>query len=344
MKIDLTWKNRNASDTGINIYRSTAPFDRSNLPAVLASLPRTALTYSDTTVVRNTLYYYRIENVNANDSALSQQMAILAQAYTGPGPQTLLRGNSALGYYGELTAAQLFTGDVLASLCGVTAGSVMAAATVTWLKFAYKGKILFMARTSIRDSVSWNDLYLAGVVFGAKAVTNAVLPAALQNNFVAQNKIVTKDSDNFIVRLPNGAPSNTVAIANNAIPGTSPVKYYSPGFQDSEYSDLLLRSLTLVPPEQIGQNFDNFKDYQLYDPGIASAGPTGTPTGLTLCQELSPGSNQVLARGARFNASDGNTQPVMCSAIGYNVNNLYVGLAGGACYGGWRPVLELVLS
>lgn len=342
MKIDLTWKNRNTLDTGINIYRSTTPFGRGNLPAVLASLPRTATTYSDTTVVRNTLYYYRIENVNANDSVLSQQMAILAQAYTGPGPQTILRGDAALGYYGEVSAAQLFTSDVVASLCGVTAGAAVSVSTISWLKFAYKGKILFVARTSIRDTLSWNDLYTAGVVFGARTVTNALLPTGLQNNIIAQNKIIAKDSDNFVVRLLNGAPLPTTPINNQAIPGLS--KYYTTNMQDCEYTDLLCRTITTSTPEQVGQNFDNFRDYQLFDPGIPSAGPTGTPGGMTLCQELSPGSNLILTRGARYAAADANTQPFLAIGMAYNVNNLYVGLAGGTCYACWRPVLELVLS
>lgn len=340
MKIDLTWKNRNTLDTGVRIYRANAAFDRSTLPAPLVTLDRTALTYSDTDVVRNGMYYYRIEHFNTNDSALSNLIPMLAQAYTGPGPQTLMHGNMDLGYYGEIPATSLFLGDALATACGVTAGSVVNNATVTWLKFAYKGKILFIPRVSIRDNVDWLSLYQAGVVFGAMTVTAAMLPVGVSSTPLPQNKIVTKDSDSFVVRLMTGSGTAKLPLTFAANAAFSS-KQYLINSQNCEYMELLVRASSFSTPEQVGQNFDNFKENQLFEPGTSVSGAL---TGSTLCLELGAASGTILIRGAKGGATDGIINIATGGNAAYAQVSTYNGYSSGQIPHSWRPVLELVLS
>lgn len=69
------------------------------------------------------------------------------------------------GYFGEVSSSELITGDDLAGVMGVTAGTSQNN-DVTWLKFYIDGKILFVAKKSIRYSISWDSLDQANVVNG----------------------------------------------------------------------------------------------------------------------------------------------------------------------------------
>ena len=59
------------------------------------------------------------------------------------------------GYFGEVPASRFITGDNLASRIGLTAGSSINSNT-NWLKFYWHGMVVYIAKTSIRYSVSWS--------------------------------------------------------------------------------------------------------------------------------------------------------------------------------------------
>ena len=94
------------------------------------------------------------------------------------------------GYYlGETASSQLITGVALAAAIGLTVGSVSADAG--WLKFTYKGKTLYIAKKPFRQSMSWNNLYATGAVYGDD--TNGALQGAtprLQNARVTIGSVV----------------------------------------------------------------------------------------------------------------------------------------------------------
>jgi hypothetical protein len=88
-----------------------------------------------------------------------------------PGPIYLSHGNMDTGYLGRY--AGIFTGNQLASAAGVSRGSSLfyGNSNIEWLKFAFEGKILFVAQKPIRYGLSWDDLNNAGCVYGTKQIT-----------------------------------------------------------------------------------------------------------------------------------------------------------------------------
>lgn len=76
-----------------------------------------------------------------------------------PEGTVLLFGNAQLGYYGRVSSASLITGDELATLCGLTGGTLIPNhSNAEWLKFAYKGKILYVASRNYRNLIPYSDL------------------------------------------------------------------------------------------------------------------------------------------------------------------------------------------
>lgn len=88
---------------------------------------------------------------------------------TGPGPQVLMAGNGRNGFFGETSSSQLITGQDLASLVGLTAGTLQNSAT-PWLKFFYNGEIVYIPKKNIRRSVTWNHLQAVNVVHGSRSI------------------------------------------------------------------------------------------------------------------------------------------------------------------------------
>lgn len=86
-----------------------------------------------------------------------------------PGPKRLVGGNLQAGFFGEVSASDLITGDELAKLIGLTAGTSQYS-NEPWLKFAYMGKVEFIAKKSFRHSISWDSINSANAVFGYRTV------------------------------------------------------------------------------------------------------------------------------------------------------------------------------
>jgi hypothetical protein len=87
----------------------------------------------------------------------------------GPGPRTLIAGDMQAGFFGEASASELISGDALASLVGISQGTSQNS-TAGWLKFAWQGKILFVAKKAFRNSISWDHINSANAVYGGKSV------------------------------------------------------------------------------------------------------------------------------------------------------------------------------
>lgn len=84
-----------------------------------------------------------------------------------PGPALLAAGTTQLGWYGEVSDAALIAGSALATQLGLTAG-VAINPNAGWLKFSHLGKILFVAKKTIRSTVSWNHLNAVNAIFGTR--------------------------------------------------------------------------------------------------------------------------------------------------------------------------------
>lgn len=81
----------------------------------------------------------------------------------GPDTDTLAYGDSQLGYYGEVDYKNIIAGDQLASQVGVPSNKILNP-TPNWLKYAYQGKILYIAMLPIANGISWTTLYNLGLI------------------------------------------------------------------------------------------------------------------------------------------------------------------------------------
>lgn len=87
-----------------------------------------------------------------------------------PGSQTLLAGDTNLGWYGEVPAADLIDGAALSTLVGLTLGTPQNQSS-PWLKFAYQGKTLFVAKQPFRTAIGMDKLKIANIVNGSRIIT-----------------------------------------------------------------------------------------------------------------------------------------------------------------------------
>lgn len=235
---------------------------------------------------------------------------------TGPGPQTLIGGDAQLGFFGEVSSTELFTTDELSTLVKLSAGSSVVA-NPTWLKFAYKGKILFIAKTALRNSVTWPNLYYAGLVDGtddngpnrpySTGAASADTACAV-NQYTVVDKAKDGSTWSFIVRLVQMFDT--------------PISSQSNGANDSvlratEWNDLIysVHARTTLPVRN--GRFFNYQDTDLI---------LGTNLGeYTMGREVVSSLNYALGR----------TGPEY-------VSTNYMLMSATQLRTGWRPVLELI--
>lgn len=111
-----------------------------------------------------------------------------------PGPTTLLAGDETTGFYGETTTTEFITGNDLANLVGLSAGTPQSS-TVPWLKFSLDGKVLYVAKHPYRYSISWNTL--------------------VQNNLINRAEPIKIGETYYYIRLMKGADANPTSLANS---------------------------------------------------------------------------------------------------------------------------------
>lgn len=69
------------------------------------------------------------------------------------------------GYFGEVPSTSILSGTELANSLGLTAGTAQHD-TAGYLKFYWHGKVLFVAKRTLRHTVSWENVKSANAVFG----------------------------------------------------------------------------------------------------------------------------------------------------------------------------------
>lgn len=146
-----------------------------------------------------------------------------------PGPGDIAIGDTDLGYYGLVDSADLINGDALAAAGGLTVG-VSINSTAGWLKFAYKGKTLFISKKPLRYSLSWNQINAAGLIKGTK--------------------IITILGNNYKLRLMKGSLLDPYRGVNNASD--------DPKTFGSEYNDLIYRVCVSNPPSETAPSFATY--------------------------------------------------------------------------------------
>lgn len=86
-----------------------------------------------------------------------------------PGPTTLAKGDSSLGYYGEVSSADMIKGTDLAQYVGLGNSNIIYD-TGNWLCYSLNGKRVYVAKKPIMNQVSWNTLNAQGLVTGSNIV------------------------------------------------------------------------------------------------------------------------------------------------------------------------------
>lgn len=103
-------------------------------------------------------------------------------AASGPGPKVLVGGDSTMGYFGPVTAAELFTSSEIAQQYPEMAsfGQMVWGADLQWQKFIINGKIVYIALNPMSLGCRWVDLYANGMVYGTN--DNGLVPEATPVN------------------------------------------------------------------------------------------------------------------------------------------------------------------
>lgn len=219
-------------------------------------------------------------------------------------------GTMEEGFFGEVPASELITGDALASECGISQGTSQHS-TAGWLKFAYKGEIQFVAKKPIRHSISWDAINTANCVYGG-----------------SEDRTVVIGGLTYRVRLmralePTNDPKTTVSATSGVI------NHYS------EWNRLMCQ----IHEQAIGGSWDypnniendiGLLEHNLGNgtQGMYNDTDLGVKSGngrFSWCQEMSTSASLRLHRGSTgVSHSNSNTSS--------NTTSIY----------GWRPVLRLV--
>jgi hypothetical protein len=86
-----------------------------------------------------------------------------------PGPQTLSGGDESGGYFGEVSALDLISGEDLCNAIGLTAGTLQES-DAGWLKYYNNDEIIYIAKRTFIHTISWNDINAVGAIFGDKKI------------------------------------------------------------------------------------------------------------------------------------------------------------------------------
>lgn len=96
------------------------------------------------------------------------------QAYepppTPPGPTELIAGNYSTGFYGEVPPAEFISYGELSTLVGLSAGTLHNDGESLWLKFGMGNRPCYVAKKTIRHSISHDQLAGADLVRGNRSV------------------------------------------------------------------------------------------------------------------------------------------------------------------------------
>lgn len=310
----LTWTNLNAPGTfTTKIYRGTTKLDRANLANPIATLTNNEATYTDTTTVRDTLYYYVFETTVGADKQSTDNIPIRAVPRKGPGPSSVQIGDFNYGYFGTVQAGELINTNDLRTAVGLTIGSVNQQGPI-WHKWIRNGKVLFVPNGPLVGNISWKALYDLGLVFGIEG------PGPYNGGAnVNQSAKVTISGEQYRVRCLTGFADDLTKFPVTPA-ATEPAETWP-----NEWLDLIY-PLSMYCPDQ--QRMANVQQATVADLGMAL---TGTTQGSIVQERVSAtAASQCLVRGntAANRTGIANRAGVAQASLAY----------------GWWPVLELMDS
>lgn len=162
--VTIQWTDVNMIEKGHRIYRSHSPMDVDNLPEPIANLERNSTEYIDKDRVIGETLYYRVSAWIDGYEAISDEVVIEVKGI--PGPQSLMAGDLETGFYGEVGPDDFISYGALSTLVGLSAGTLHNHDESLWLKFSMDGSPVYVAKQSIRHTISWNHINAQNLVFG----------------------------------------------------------------------------------------------------------------------------------------------------------------------------------
>lgn len=199
MAVTISWKPVANADK-IRVYQSPTPFTFADIgtnPAITkVEVPGTD-TSKSVAIPRNTVHWFALSAVDADGLELFCEVFPMGNfPNTGPGPDTILRGDWDFGLFGELTTEQLFTNAELGSgivAAGATVNEVTTGGRITkWFKCIVNGKIIFIPNTFIYFMQAGGDK--PTLLAQRKLSMTAGFPGAA---------ILSKNGNDFMYRLPS---------------------------------------------------------------------------------------------------------------------------------------------
>ncbi|QVW28669.1 putative virion structural protein [Erwinia phage pEa_SNUABM_8] len=294
MSFTLRWKNDNPAGSVVKVYRGTAKLNPTALPAPLATLSNGEETWTDTTVLLNTGYYYLL-TVTVNDrTAAGPQKYIVVKNRRGVGSvdQINMFDTDDLAFLGSMDFTEQWSADDFPAGFRALVG-VSGPAQLSFHKFSQNGRMKYMFPNGGRyynKLFSWNDIYNAGLMYGVDGPG----PENGRGNLapVDQNGLFDFQGDTYRMRclrgltLPNESTVMTLPDAWHGVTMTSI------GKGRCEYNDLVYPYNEFIPESQPIPNWYQLQNYQMF-----SSGGVFTGTGY-LCQERDPVSGKVVSRGS----------------------------------------------
>ena len=217
MSITINWPASNTGvATAVRIYASTTRMADDALGDPIATLAGTATSYVWNPPTDNTVYYFRIAIDRDTFTFLGDNQPYGYFSTTGPGVQDIIRGNWELGYFGRVPVASMLSASALRTAVGAGAiGTAVPDANITYYyKFVRNGKILFYPAGAIITTVTWDQLYNLGLVYGTD--DNGAYPAGAALTPTNQKKLVTIGGFSFLARCPKGSTLPTTTLVTTA--------------------------------------------------------------------------------------------------------------------------------
>lgn len=142
---------------------------------------------------------------------------------SGPGSKYLLTGTRQAGFFGEVSAAELFDGYEVNNKINYTGATWLRYSGLKWLKYIVDGRVLFVAKEQTLSNISWSQLYESGAVYGV-AGDGKYPTAKPTSQMVVLRKTDTDGAWTFKLRLIKGAALDPYVAANETAAATEWVK------------------------------------------------------------------------------------------------------------------------
>lgn len=217
MTIRLSWASQASKNlTAIEIYRkvgyaATIDVNAPGTPYKTLSPTATEFIENVADVTEKTIYSYWVAGVKDTERLFGGRIVQGFFLDTGPGPQTILRGDWYCGYFGPVAAADFFTTAEIKALLPTNQAALFSNEPNTWHKFIYLGKIVFMPGTQHAQAI-FSNVYSRGMAYGTDD-NGSIVPSGI--TATKQDARITKNGRTYRIRLPRGdAYDNKLDVVN----------------------------------------------------------------------------------------------------------------------------------